>query len=40
LKKDNEKALIFLQKAKELGNKNAQEHIDELNSTGTIVFEW
>ena len=40
VEKDNEKAMSFLQKAKELGNKHAQEDIDELNSTGTIVLEW
>ena len=40
VEKDNEKAMNFLQKAKELGNKNAQEHIDELNSKGTLVLEW
>jgi len=40
VEKDNEKAMIFLQKAKELGHKNAQEDIDELNNTGTMVLEW
>ena len=38
--KDNEKAMSFLQKAKELNNKNAQECIDELNNTGKIIMEW
>ena len=38
--KDNERAMIFLQKAKELGNKDAQECIDELNDTGKIIMEW
>ena len=40
VEKDNERAMNFLQKAKDLGNKYAQEHIDELSNTGTIVFEW
>ena len=40
VEKDNEKEMKFLQKAKDLENKHAQEHIDELSKTGTIVFEW
>jgi len=37
--KDNETAMSFLQKAKELGHKDAQECIDELNDKGKIVME-
>jgi len=38
--KENEKAMSFLQKAKELNNEDAQECIDELNNTGKIIMEW
>ena len=38
--KDNEKAMSFLQKAKKLNNKDAQECIDELNNNGKIIMEW
>ena len=38
--KDNETAMSFLQKAKELGHNDAQECINELNNTGKIIMEW
>lgn len=40
VEKDNEKAMSLFQKAKELGNQHVQEHIDELNSVGTIIVDW